>query len=77
VPTIDLDARIAAAFAEDANSDDVCRLLADVGPAAKEAEAAAEEARARALDPLIEDVIAARRSMDGAAFKRDRLIEAG
>jgi hypothetical protein len=74
--TIDLDARIAAAFAGDARSDDVRRLLADVETAAKAAEAAAEEARVRALDPLVEDVIGARRAMDDAAFKRDRLIEA-
>jgi hypothetical protein len=74
--TIDLDARIAAAFAGDARSDDVRRVLADVEAAAKEAEAEAEEARARALDPLVEDVIVARRAMDDAAFQRDRLIEA-
>jgi hypothetical protein len=73
---IDLDTRIAAAFAEDAKSDDVRRVLTDVEAAAKEAEAAAEEARARALDPLVKDVIFARRAMDDAAFRRDRLIEA-
>jgi hypothetical protein len=72
----DLDARIAAAFAEDAKSDDVRRVLADVEAAEMEAEAAAEEARVRALDPLVGDVNAARRSMDDAAFRRDRLIEA-
>jgi hypothetical protein len=73
---MDLDARIAAAFVKDAQSDDVGRVLAAVEAASKEAEAAAEEARARALDPLVEDVIAARRAMDDAAFRRDRLIEA-
>jgi hypothetical protein len=72
----ELDARITAAFSEDAESDDVRRVLADVEAAAKEAEAEAEEARASALDPLVGDVIAARRAMDDAAFKRDRLIEA-
>jgi hypothetical protein len=45
---LDLDARIAGAFAEDAKSDDVRRVLGDVVTAAKEAEAEAEEARARA-----------------------------
>jgi hypothetical protein len=75
-PTIDLDARIVAAFAEDARSDDVGRVLADVEAQAKEAEAEAEEARASALDPLVSDVMVARRAMDDAAFKRDRLIEA-
>jgi hypothetical protein len=73
---IDLDARIAAAFGEDAKSDDVQCLLVAVEAAASEAEAEAEEARARALDPLVEDVIAARRTMDDTAFRRDRLIEA-
>jgi predicted RNase H-like nuclease (RuvC/YqgF family) len=50
--------------------------MADVEAAAKLAEAAAEDARARALDPLVADVIVARREMDDAAFKRDRLTEA-
>ena len=40
------------------------------------AEAAAEDARERALDPLVDDAIVARATMDDAAFKRDRLIEA-
>jgi hypothetical protein len=74
--TVGLDTRIAGAFAEDAKSDDVRCLLADVEAVAKEAEAAAEQTRARALDPLVEDVIVARRAMDDAAFKRDRLTEA-
>jgi hypothetical protein len=71
-----LDARIAAAFAEDAKSDDVQCVLAAVETAAKEAAAAAEEARESALDPLVADLIAARGAMDDAAFKRDRLVEA-
>jgi hypothetical protein len=71
-----LDARIAAAFAEDAKSVDVSRLLSEVEAAAKGAEAAAEDARERALDPLVDDAIVARGAMDDAAFKRDRLIEA-
>jgi hypothetical protein len=73
---MDLDARIAAAFAEDARPDDVQSVLAAAEAAAKEAEAAAEEARARALDPLAEDVIVARREMDDTLFRRDRLREA-
>jgi hypothetical protein len=72
----ELDARIAAAFAENAKSDDVQRVLADVEAAAKAAEAAAEHATERALDPLVDDVIVARGAMLDAAFKRDRLIEA-
>jgi hypothetical protein len=74
--TEELDARIAAAFTDDAKSDAVRRVLADVEAAAKTAENAAEDARARALDPLVADVIVARRAMDDAAFKRDRLTEA-
>jgi len=74
--TEELDARIATAFGDDVKSDEVRRVLADVEAAAKLAEAAAEDARARALDPLVADVIVARRAMDDAAFKRDRLIEA-
>jgi hypothetical protein len=77
VEATELDARIAAVFADDAKSDDVRRVLVDVEAAVKEAEAAAEDARTRALDPLVGDVIAARRAMDDAAFKRDRLAEAG
>jgi hypothetical protein len=72
----ELDARIAASFAENAKSDDVQRVLADVEAAAKAAEAAAEHATERALDPLVDDVIVARGAMLEAAFKRDRLIEA-
>jgi hypothetical protein len=70
-----LDARIAGAFAEDATSDDVARLLSEVETAANAADDAAEEARVRALDPLLssDGVAVARREMDDAAFKRDRL----
>ena len=60
--TEELDARIAAVFADDVKSDEVRRVLADVEAAAKLAEAAAEDARARALDPLVADVIVARRA---------------
>jgi hypothetical protein len=56
----ELDARVIAAFTEDAESDDVGCVIADVEAAAKVASADAGEARAQALDPLIGDVIAAR-----------------
>jgi hypothetical protein len=65
---MELEARIASAFAEDATSDDVGSPLADVEAEAKAAEAAAEADRSRALNPLAEDVVAARRAMDDAAF---------
>jgi hypothetical protein len=72
----ELDGRIGVALSDGAKSDDVRRVLADVEAAAKGAEAAAEDARERALDPLVDDAIVARGAMDDAAFKRDRLIEA-
>lgn len=74
--TEELDARIAAAFAESAKSVDVSRLLAEVEAANEAADGAAGEARALALDPLVEDVTVARRAMDDAAFKCDRMTEA-
>jgi hypothetical protein len=74
-----LDAQIAAAFAGDAKSVDVSRLLPEVEAAAKAADAAAGEARSRALDPLLsrDDVKDARREREDAAFVGDRLHEAG
>ena len=78
-PAEELDGRIAAAFSEDAKSGDVARLLAEVKTVTSAAEAAAETARKHALDPLLsgDDLKLARREMDDAAFKRDRLQEAG
>jgi hypothetical protein len=75
----ELDVRIAAAFAEDAKSVDVGRLLLEVETAAIAADASAKDARARALDPLLsrDDVKVARREMEDANFTRDRLHEAG
>jgi chromosome segregation ATPase len=67
--------RIASAFAEDATSSDIRSVLGDVEAARGAAEAAAESARSRALDPLTADVPAARRTMDDAVFERDRLAE--
>ena len=78
LPDPALDARIAAAFADDAKSVDVSRLLPEVEAAAQAADAATGEARSRALDPLLsrDDVKVARRDMEDAAFTRDRLHEA-
>jgi hypothetical protein len=77
-PAEELDGRIAAAFSEDAKSGDVARLLAEVKEATSAAELAAETARKHALDPLLsgDDLKLARREMDDAAFKQDRLQEA-
>jgi hypothetical protein len=77
-PAEELDGPTAAAFSDDAKSGDVARLLAEVKTVTSAAEAAAEAARQRALDPQLsgEDVMLARREMDDAAFHRDRLREA-
>ena len=78
-PAEELDARIAVAFSDDAKSGDAARLLAEIKEATSAAELAAETARKHALDPLLsgDDLKFARREMDDAAFKRDRLQEAG
>ena len=70
-----MEVRLAAAFTDVATSGDVARLLVEVEAAAGAAETAAETARVRALDPLLssDGVAVARREMDDAAFKRDRL----
>jgi hypothetical protein len=77
-PAEELDGRIAAAFSDDAKSDDAARLLAEVKETTSAAELAAETARKHALDPLLsgDDLKLARREMDDFAFKRDRLQEA-
>jgi hypothetical protein len=77
-PAEELDGRIAAAFSDDAKSADAARLLAEVKTVTSAAEAAAETARKHALDPLLsgDDLKLARREMDDAAFKQDRLQEA-
>jgi hypothetical protein len=78
LPDPALDARITAAFAEDAKSVDASQLLPEVEAAAKAADAAADEARARALDPPLsgDDLKLARREMDDAKFEQDRLHKA-
>jgi hypothetical protein len=74
----ELDRRIAEVFSQDAESGDAARLLAEVNEATSAAELAAETARKDALDPLLsgDDLKLARREMDDAAFKQDRLQEA-
>ena len=70
-----LDARIAAAFADGAMSNDVGILIKDTEHAAASASDMAEQARNRALDPILSgtELIDARKCMDDAAFRRDRL----
>jgi len=70
-----LDERIAAAFADGATSSGVVDLIKQAEAAAVAAGEEAEAARTRALDPTIAaaDLVAARREMEDAAFRRDRL----
>jgi ParB-like chromosome segregation protein Spo0J len=76
-PTPALDDRIIKSFADGANWVEVKRLLPEVQAAANAADVSAGEARARALDPLCDDVKRARRELEDANFTRDRLQEAG
>ena len=71
----DLDARIAAAFADGAKSNDVATLIKDTERGAASASDMAEQARNHALDPTLSgsELKDARECMDDAAFKRDRL----
>jgi hypothetical protein len=71
---IDLDARIAAAFADDAKSKDVATLIKDTEHGAASASDRAEQARSHALDPTLSSGLNdARQFMGEAAFRRDRL----
>jgi hypothetical protein len=71
----DLDDRITAAFADGAESNDVASLIRETEAAAIAVGEMAERARSRALDPVLSapDVASARREMDDAAFRRDRM----
>ena len=75
VTQIDLDARIAAAFVDDAKSNDVATLIRDTEHGAASASDRAEQARNHALDPTLSgsELKDARERMDDDAFKRDRL----
>ena len=72
---IDLDARIAAAFADGAKSDDVAILIKDVEHGIASASDIAEQARNRALDPTLSgsELKVARECMGDTAIQRDRL----
>ena len=75
VTQIDLDARITAAFADGAKSNDVAVLIKDTEHGAASASDRAEQARNHALDPTLSnsELKDARDCMDDAAFRRDRL----
>lgn len=70
-----LDERIASAFCTPQNSEAVGELITEANAAAAVADAEAQRARERALDPALSaaDVRTARSEMDDAAFRRDRL----
>ncbi len=75
IAQIDLDTRIAAAFADGAKSNDVATLIKDTEHGAASASDRAEQARNHALDPTLSgsELKDARKCMDDAAFRRDRL----
>lgn len=75
---LSLDDQIATAFLPGAKSESVIPLIAEAEAAAISAGEAAEHARDRALDPALaaEVVAAARREMEDAAFRRDRMQRA-
>jgi hypothetical protein len=74
----DLEERIAAAFNNGVNSADVETLIKAAEAASVSANERAERARTRALDPALASnvVIEARRQMEDAAFRRDRMATA-
>jgi hypothetical protein len=75
IAQMDLDARIAGAFADGAKSSDVAVLLKDAERAAADMAESASQARNHALDPTLSgsELIDARKCMEDAAFQRDRL----
>jgi hypothetical protein len=69
-----LEQRITSAFSERIASSAVATLIAETEEAITVAEADAEQARAKALDPISSpDPVKARATMEDAAFYRDRL----
>jgi hypothetical protein len=78
IPELSLDERIVAAFGDGAKSADVAILIKEAQAASLSCNDAAERVRKRALDPIlsVNDVAEARRQMDDAAFRRDRLLTA-
>jgi hypothetical protein len=75
---LDLESRIAAAFADSAKSEIFPKLIADTEAAAKAATGKAAAAKEEALDPTIvaAEVAAARKEMEDAAFVSDRMTVA-
>jgi hypothetical protein len=69
-----LEQRITNAFSERIASSEIAKLIAETEKAITAAEADAEHARVKALDPIASpDPVKARAAMEDAAFGRDRL----
>jgi hypothetical protein len=69
-----LEQRITNAFSERIPLSEIAKLIAETEEAITAAEAAAEDARVKALDPIASpDSVKARAAMEDAAFTRDRL----
>jgi hypothetical protein len=73
--TVDtLEQRITSAFSKRIVSSEIVKLIAETGEAITSAEAAAEHARVKALDPISSpDPVKGRAALEDAAFARDRL----
>lgn len=71
----DLDDRISAAFKDGADSDHVADLITEVEAALVASDTCAKRARLLALDPTVDSskLADARRQMDDAAFRHERL----
>jgi hypothetical protein len=70
-----IDTRIRDAFSDGTSSDTIAALIEEAERVALRSNDEASAARERALDPSLpsNEVIAARRAMDDALFRRDRL----
>jgi hypothetical protein len=75
ISELSLDERIAVAFGDGAKSEDVAALIHEAKAASLSCNDSAEKARKRALDPVlsVNDVADARRQMEDAAFRCQRL----
>jgi hypothetical protein len=68
-----LEQRIATALADDATSSTLSALIEEIEAVATAADAEAEQARVRVLDPTVIDAHKARIALEAATFRRDRL----
>jgi hypothetical protein len=75
ISELSLDERIAAAFGDGAKSEDVAALIKEAIAASLVCNDTAESARRRALNPVLSgsEIADARKEMEDAAFRRERL----